>query len=167
MLAVIRVRGYVNLDVKIREAFKHLCLDRVNYMVLIPEEATRLGQVKKTRDYITFGQIDETTLALVLETLADNLKDNWAIDYLNGYVQRDIKWWGSDLPTKDFEEMFVGMDDAEINKKWKEMKAVLPYLVTAKLIAIERILAEAVENKSMTEEIADTIEILGGVGYAN
>jgi large subunit ribosomal protein L30 len=70
MLAVIRVRGYVNLDVKIREAFKHLSLDRVNYMVLIPEEATRLGQVKKTRDYITFGQIDEATLALVLEKKA-------------------------------------------------------------------------------------------------
>ena len=67
MLAVIRVRGYVNIDVRIREAFKHLSLDRVNYMVLIPEEATRLGQIKKTKDYITFGQIDADTLAAVLQ----------------------------------------------------------------------------------------------------
>ena len=67
MLAVIRVRGYVNLDVNVRQAFKHLSLGRVNYMVLIPEEATRLGQIKKTKDYITFGQVNADTLAAVLE----------------------------------------------------------------------------------------------------
>lgn len=67
MLATIKVRGKVKVDRKIKEALEHLSLTRVNHMALVPEEAAWLGQLKKTKDYITFGKIDASTLALVLE----------------------------------------------------------------------------------------------------
>jgi len=65
MLAVIRVRGSVNVSPQIRKTLELLRLDRVNHLVLVEEKQRRM--LDKVQSYTTFGEIEAKTLALVLE----------------------------------------------------------------------------------------------------
>ena len=65
MLAAIRIRGSVKSTPKIRKTLELLNLLRVNHLVLVKQE--QAGMLHKAGAYITFGEIDEATLALALE----------------------------------------------------------------------------------------------------
>ncbi len=67
MFAVIRVRGTVKLMGEIQDTMKHMRLHRVNHCVLVPDNATSKGMLQKTKDYVTWGEIDVDTLAEMLE----------------------------------------------------------------------------------------------------
>ena len=56
LLAVIRLRGTVNVHYKIQETLEMLNIRRTNYMTLIPSTSTYLGMLKKARDFITWGE---------------------------------------------------------------------------------------------------------------
>jgi large subunit ribosomal protein L30 len=66
MYAVIRLRGYVKVPHDKLKAFEALNLDRVNHLVLVPEDDYTKGQIKKVQDYVTFGQVDAVTLERLL-----------------------------------------------------------------------------------------------------
>jgi len=65
MYAAVRVRGSVNISPQIRKTLHLLGLNRVNHLVLVG--STQLGMLEKATSYITFGEIDEKTLALLLQ----------------------------------------------------------------------------------------------------
>ncbi len=65
MLAVIKVRGSNKTDVDIRMAFRELRLNRNNHLVLVDE--SQIGQVRKAKDYVTWGEIDEEHLIKLLQ----------------------------------------------------------------------------------------------------
>ncbi|MCR4368331.1 MAG: 50S ribosomal protein L30 [archaeon] len=67
MIAVIRVRGSVNIKPDIRLALESLNLDRPNHLVLVKEEKEPKKMVDKVKDYVTFGKIGNETLAALLE----------------------------------------------------------------------------------------------------
>ncbi|MHA2357604.1 MAG: 50S ribosomal protein L30 [Candidatus Heimdallarchaeaceae archaeon] len=67
LLAVIRLRGTVNVHYKIHETLKFLNIRRSNYMTLIPSTPTYLGMLKKARDFITWGEINQEVLEHVLK----------------------------------------------------------------------------------------------------
>ncbi|MFX0064222.1 MAG: 50S ribosomal protein L30 [Candidatus Hermodarchaeota archaeon] len=56
-LAVIRVRGPVNVRANINYTLKLLRLSRVNHCVLIENNPDYLGMLQKVKDYITWGEI--------------------------------------------------------------------------------------------------------------
>jgi large subunit ribosomal protein L30 len=64
MLAVIKVRGSNKTEVGIKRAFQELRLTRNNILVLVDE--SQIGQIKKAKDYITWGEIDEEHLERLL-----------------------------------------------------------------------------------------------------
>jgi len=64
MHAAIRVRGNVNLSPDTRKALELLSLNRVNHLTLVSEK--QRGMLNKAQSYITFGEIDEKTLALLI-----------------------------------------------------------------------------------------------------
>ncbi len=66
MKAIIRVRGNVKINTDIKRAFKELNLDRVNHLSLIPNLNEFLGQVRKVKDFTTFGEISIETLSKLL-----------------------------------------------------------------------------------------------------
>ncbi len=66
MIAVVRIRGTVNVNGQLEMAMETLRLYRPNHMVLIPEEHSQKKMVEKVKDYVAFGKIDEKTLAGVL-----------------------------------------------------------------------------------------------------
>jgi len=66
-IAVVRVRGSVHVNEKILDTLSMLHLKRVNHCVVIDNAAVPMGMVKKAKDYITWGEIDEKTLTRLLE----------------------------------------------------------------------------------------------------
>ncbi|MCK4971120.1 MAG: 50S ribosomal protein L30 [Thermoplasmata archaeon] len=66
-MAVVRVRGIINVKNDIRDTLTMLGLGRVNHCVLIDETPQYMGMVRKVRDYVTYGPIDAETAALLLK----------------------------------------------------------------------------------------------------
>ncbi len=65
MYAVIKVRGSNHTEVGIRRALLEMRLDRINHLVLVPE--TEIGQIKKAKDYITWGEVDSEHLTRLIQ----------------------------------------------------------------------------------------------------
>lgn len=65
MLAVIKIRGSNKTAVGIRMAFRELRLTRNNILVVVAE--SQMGQIKKAKDYIAWGEIDEKHLEKLLK----------------------------------------------------------------------------------------------------
>ena len=67
MIAVIRIRGTVNVKYKITDTLEKLRLFKPNHLVLVSEENALKKMVEKVKDYVTFGEINEETFAALLE----------------------------------------------------------------------------------------------------
>jgi large subunit ribosomal protein L30 len=67
VLAVIRIRGKVNVNKKIEDTLKMLRLNNVNNCVIVPEEPTYLGMIEKCKDYIAYGNIKYETFFEMLK----------------------------------------------------------------------------------------------------
>ena len=62
MLAAVRVRGTVGVKGDIADTMEMLRLTRINHAVLINENPSYKGMLLKSKDYITWGEIDLETL---------------------------------------------------------------------------------------------------------
>lgn len=67
MLAAIRIRGRTGIRKDIEDTARILNLTRINHMVIVSEEKQTLGMLRKVKDYVTWGEIDDETLKLLLE----------------------------------------------------------------------------------------------------
>ena len=91
MIAVVRVRGTVNVDKGIKKTLELLRLFKPNHLVIVGGEKVSLKMVEKAKDYVTFGEIEAKTLAMLLEKRgrlegdkklgAEFLKENNAKDF--------------------------------------------------------------------------------------
>jgi large subunit ribosomal protein L30 len=84
MIAAIRVRGRTGVNKEIGDTLKILRLNRINHAVLIKENPSYMGMLKKAKDYITWGEIDQNTLTQLI-TKRGRLPGNEVItnDYIN------------------------------------------------------------------------------------
>jgi large subunit ribosomal protein L30 len=62
MFAVIRLRGDVKTPKTVKDTLKMMRLKTVNNCVIIPENESYKGMLKKAKDYITWGEITTETL---------------------------------------------------------------------------------------------------------
>ena len=60
-LAIVLVRGVVGVAQSVKDTLSLLRLNKKNYCVVIENNPVHLGMIKKTKDYITWGEIDEET----------------------------------------------------------------------------------------------------------
>lgn len=65
-VAVVRVRGSVGTKGTVEDTLTKLRLTRVNHCVVIDDSPQMMGMVRKCSDYITWGEVDPVTLALLL-----------------------------------------------------------------------------------------------------
>lgn len=65
--AVIRVRGHSGVNQDIEDTMVLMRLNRINHCVILPETESIRGMLNKTKDYVTFGEIDEETLARMIK----------------------------------------------------------------------------------------------------
>ncbi|MBI3035677.1 50S ribosomal protein L30 [Candidatus Woesearchaeota archaeon] len=60
-LAAVRVRGLTGIKTRIEDNLKMLRLYKKNYCCVLPGNAVYAGMLKKAKDYITWGEIDDET----------------------------------------------------------------------------------------------------------
>ena len=95
-IAVIRIRGLINLRGDINDTLDMLRLYRKNYCVVLPNIPAIIGMVKKAKDYITWGEIDDETYKLLVEKKSEEYKGREAdsknkINYKNKYFVSNNK----------------------------------------------------------------------------
>lgn len=67
MLAVVRLRGSVNVRKEFKDTMKMLRLKNVNNCVVVPDDPSYRGMIKKVKDYVTFGELDYDTFVAMLK----------------------------------------------------------------------------------------------------
>lgn len=67
MFAIVRLRGEVNLRPGIKSTLAMLHINRVNHCVVVREDEHYRGMIQKVKDYVAWGNIDDDTLAMLLE----------------------------------------------------------------------------------------------------
>lgn len=65
MIAAVRVRGVVGKNTAVKNTLNSIRLYKKNYCVVLNETAEVKGMLEKTRDFITWGEIDDETLKLL------------------------------------------------------------------------------------------------------
>ncbi len=65
--AVVRVRGHSKIKADIEETMELMNLTRPNHCVVLPQSETVRGMLNKTKDYVTWGEVEETTLAKMIK----------------------------------------------------------------------------------------------------
>ncbi|MDY6771504.1 MAG: 50S ribosomal protein L30 [Candidatus Nanohaloarchaea archaeon] len=83
MYAAIRIRGEPDTRKNARETLERLGLTAQNHVALLPEDDNYRGMLTAAKDYITFGQVDASFAAELLEehgetrhgSLADSLDE--------------------------------------------------------------------------------------------
>jgi len=66
-LAVVRVRGTVNVRSDVKYTLKLLRLEKPNHATLIPATPQYLGMLQKAKDYITWGEASKEIITKLLQ----------------------------------------------------------------------------------------------------
>lgn len=73
-IAIVRVRGSVNLRKEVEDTLNLLRLYRKNYCVVVEGSPSFIGMIKKVKDYVTYGEIDDSTYKGLLEKRGEGYK---------------------------------------------------------------------------------------------
>lgn len=65
---LIRIRGRVNVNGKVRDTMRMLRVGFPNHAVVVPSTPANLGMIRKVTDYIAWGEVDAATVAELLRT---------------------------------------------------------------------------------------------------
>jgi large subunit ribosomal protein L30 len=68
MYAIVQVRGVVNTRKEIKDTLKMLRLHHINHCVLVPDTPEYLGMIRKVKDFVAYGEVDATTIEVILRT---------------------------------------------------------------------------------------------------
>ena len=74
-MAVVLIRGTVSLSPDVKKALDLLMLRRKHCCVLLKNTESNMGQLFKLKDYITYGEIDESTLKQLQDKRGDKQED--------------------------------------------------------------------------------------------
>jgi large subunit ribosomal protein L30 len=74
LLAVVRVRGRVNVRSDIAETLDRLRLKRVNNCILLKPTVSYMGMLKKCINHVAYGNIDKSTLEKLLSKKVEGVK---------------------------------------------------------------------------------------------
>lgn len=66
MIAVVRLRGTIDVHKKISETLRLLRLHKRYHCVVVPDTPSYRGMLQVVKDYVAYGEIDDGTLALLL-----------------------------------------------------------------------------------------------------
>lgn len=73
-LAVVRVRGSINLRKDIKDTLNLLRLYHQNFCIVIENNPSNKGMVMKVKDYVTFGEIDDDTYKELIAKRSEEYK---------------------------------------------------------------------------------------------
>lgn len=77
---VVRVRGTVNVNPRIKDTMKMMRLSRPNHAVIVPKDPSTLGMLKVVKDYVAYGELDAATAEKLLRERGRALGDHPVTD---------------------------------------------------------------------------------------
>lgn len=89
MYAIVRMRGLVHVRKPTQDTLRMLRLNQVNHCVVLPENETTTGMIKRGKDYIAYGIINEDDLVQLL-TLRGRLGGN--VKLTDEYVKENSEY---------------------------------------------------------------------------
>lgn len=109
-LAVIRIRGLIRIRAKVEDTLKMLNLYKKNYCSVIPNSSEYVGMLKKAKDYITWGEIDDETFNMLINKRAEEfngreIDSKKSINYNKFFVfnnKKIKKYFRLNAPRKGF-----------------------------------------------------------------
>jgi large subunit ribosomal protein L30 len=78
--AVIRVRGQPDVNYNIEFTMGLLGINKVNHCVIVPENDSVKGMLQVAKDYITWGEVDQATLAEMIRARGKIVGDDPVTD---------------------------------------------------------------------------------------
>jgi|TARA_Y100000310_G_scaffold344324_1_gene456445 large subunit ribosomal protein L30 len=112
-IAIIRIAGKQGLNEEIKRTFNLLNLFKKYNCVVVPYTPQYLGMMKKVKDFITWGEIDEPTFKLLLEKRGKVVGN---VQLTEEYLKNKTK-----LSFADFSKEFM-----ENKKKLKDIEGIKP-----------------------------------------
>ena len=108
--AVIRVRGQPDVNYNIQHTMGLLGLNKVNHCVIVPENPSTKGMLQVIKDYCTWGEVDEATLAAMLRARAKITGDDALTD---DYLKENSEFADIDALAKAIIENDCKLKDVE------------------------------------------------------
>ena len=114
-LAVVRVRGRVDVRKEVQDTLKMLNLTKANHCVIIDDRDSFQGMLQKVKDYVTYGPIDNDTLVKLIGKWGRLEGD---VRITDDYVKEKT---GKDLESfcKDFLEFKNELSDLNLKKVFR------------------------------------------------
>ena len=67
MISIIRIHGLIKVPVKVQDTMYRLGLRKKYTCVIVNENLEMIGMLKKIKDFVAFGKIDEKTLTEIIK----------------------------------------------------------------------------------------------------
>ena len=114
MLAVIRIRGTTGIRPAAAKTAELMRLNRINHMVLVEDNDVNRGMLQKVKDYVTWGEIDDATVEMILKYRAQ-LKGH------NPLMEEELK----DISGYEtFKDLASAINQGKI--KFKDIRDIVP-----------------------------------------
>lgn len=109
-LAAVRVRGLTGVRTTVSDTLNMMRLYKKNYCCVLPNIPAYVGMLKKAKDYITWGEIDEDTFNMIIDKRGEEFKGRETdskekIDYNDIFVinnKKIKKYFRLNAPRKGF-----------------------------------------------------------------
>ena len=111
--AVIRLRGQPDVNRDIEYTMGLLGVTRVNHLVIVPENDSTKGMLQVVKDYCTWGEVDEATLAALIRARGKLAGDK---DITDDYLKENSEFATVDDLAKAIIENNYKMRDVEAAK---------------------------------------------------
>lgn len=73
-IAVVRIRGVIGIKTGIKSTLNMLRLYRKNFCVVVSNSSNYIGMIRKIKDYVTWGEIDNHTYKTIVEKRGEAYK---------------------------------------------------------------------------------------------
>lgn len=82
MIAIVRIRGEINVERSIKETLKRLRLMKKYSCVIIAKpKKEQIGMIKKVKDFVAYGEISEEMLSKLLEARGKAINNAKKVDF--------------------------------------------------------------------------------------
>jgi large subunit ribosomal protein L30 len=88
-VAIILIRGMVRMTQSVRDTLIMFRLNRRNYCVVVDDNEINRGMIKKIKDYVTYGEIDEATFKELLDKKGEEYQGRLS-DKNNKYTYKTL-----------------------------------------------------------------------------
>lgn len=114
MLAVIRIRGETGIRPQAAKTASLLRLHRINHMVLVEDSEITRGMLNVAKDYVTWGEVEDSTVELVLKHRSQ-LKGH---EYLDEEELKDTTGY------KSYKDLAKALQQGKL--KYKDIRDIVP-----------------------------------------